>query len=208
MGVKKSMFDSLPFMPKAQGPPWLPAAVAEARQWAYWGVLIAFIFVLIGIIVTIVAAIFAPGILITAVISLVISIVVLFLIKSTIFDPLDQGRFRDTNIFFLIWGILGLFIYLIPGILILIGFIKLQEVFSPQYQQYQAQPGYQAPPPAGQQPQQQYQAPPPQQQAPAPQAPAQPEQHAQQKVEMVKCAKCGVQYPAFMHHCPNCNTPR
>ena len=196
-------------MPKAQGPPWLPASVAEARKWAYWGVLVAFIFVLIGIIATIVLAIFWPGMIVSAIVSLVISIVILFLIKSTIFEPLDQGRFKDTNIFFLIWGILGLLVYIIPGLFILIGFIKLQEVFSPQYQQYQAQPGYQAPPPAGQQPQQPNQAP-PQQQEPAPQAPAQPEQHGaqQQKVEMIKCAKCGVQYPAFMHHCPNCNQPR
>jgi uncharacterized OB-fold protein len=25
---------------------------------------------------------------------------------------------------------------------------------------------------------------------------------------MIKCNKCGVQYPAFMHACPNCNEPK
>ncbi|HSV42370.1 MAG TPA: hypothetical protein VLH13_03045, partial [Methanomassiliicoccales archaeon] len=85
---------------------------------------------------------------------------------------------------------------------------KLQEVFQTPYQQYQAQPGqaqgpqqhYQQAPPQYQQPPQQYQ------QAPPPAAPV--EERKPQKVDMVKCKNCGVQYPAFMHHCPNCNTPR
>jgi hypothetical protein len=198
----------LPFLPESQGPPWLPASAADARKWAYWAVLVVFIFMVIGIIVAIAAAIFFPWMLISAVIMFVVGLIVILIAKSTVFDPLDQGRFKDASTFLLIWGIIGLIVSLIPGILFLVAFIKLQEVFSPQYQQYQAQPGYQGQPPAGA-PQQQYQAPPPQQ-APAPQAPAQPEQQggAGQKVEMVKCAKCGVQYPAFMHHCPNCNTPR
>jgi hypothetical protein len=191
----------------------LPASVAEARKWAYWAVLVVFIFMIIGILVAIIAALFMPWFLITAVITIVVGVIILFIAKTTVFDPLDQGRFKDASTFLLIWGIIGLFVSLIPGILFIVAFIKLQDVFSPQYQQYQAQPGYQGAPPAGQQgyqaPPQQYQAPPQQYQAPPAQAPAQPEQHGgQQKVEMVKCTKCGVQYPAFMHHCPNCNQPR
>ena len=200
----------LPFLPESQGPPWLPASAADARKWAYWAVLVVFIFMVIGIIVAIAAAIFFPWMLVSAVIMFVVGLIVILIAKSTVFDPLDQGRFKDASTFLLIWGIIGLIVSLIPGILFLVAFMKLQDVFSPQYQQYQPQPGYQAPPPAGQQyQQQQYQAPPQQYQAPPAQAPAQPEQQGgQQKVDMVKCAKCGVQYPAFMHHCPNCNQPR
>lgn len=201
------MFESLPFMPKPMGPPWLPASVAEARKWAYWSVLIALIFLIIEVVVVILLAFFFIGMLFFIIGPVIITIIILFLIKMTVFDPIDQGRFKDANIFMLIWGILGLFS--IFGILMLIGFLKLQDVFSPQYQQYQAQPGQvgQAPPQ-----QSQYQAPPPQsqapQQAPAPAAPQEQAAPHAQKVEMVKCAKCGVQYPAFMHHCPNCNQPR
>jgi uncharacterized protein with PQ loop repeat len=201
------MFDSLPFMPKEMGPPWLPASVAEARKWAYWGVLVAIIILLIELVASIVFFFVAPIMVVSTVIGLVIGIIIIFIIKATVFDHIDQGRFKDANMFMLIWGILGLFMYVVPGLLILIGFMKLQDVFSPQYQQYQAQPGQVAQPPPQQQ--SQYQAPPPQQ-APPP-APAQqqpPQQQGQEKVEMVKCTKCGVQYPAFMHHCPNCNQPR
>lgn len=207
MGVKKHMFDDIPFLPKSQGPPWLPASVAEARKWAYWGVLLAFIFMMISVILAIVAAFWYPWLLIPMILGVILGIIILVIIKSTVFDPLDQGRFKDASFFLLLWGILGLFISLIPGLLLIIGFIKLQDVFSPQYQQYQAQPGYQAPPQQGAPPQQ-YQAPP--QQAPPPAAPAAPAEQPKQgeKVEMVKCKKCGVQYPAFMHHCPNCNEPR
>jgi uncharacterized OB-fold protein len=30
----------------------------------------------------------------------------------------------------------------------------------------------------------------------------------EQKTEMIKCNKCGVQFPSFMHACPNCNEPK
>lgn len=135
--------------------------------------------------------------------AVIIGIVMIFLIKPTLFDHLDQGRFKDANIFMIIWGILGLFVLVLPGLLILIGFVKLQDVFSPQYGQYQSQPGqvaHQPSPPA------QYPAPPPA--APAPPAPEQAPTESAAKVDMVKCKKCNVQYPSFMHHCPNCNEPR
>jgi hypothetical protein len=192
------MFESLPFMPKPMGPPWLPASVAEARKWAYWSVLLALIFLILEVVVLIVFVIFFTGMIIFIIGSVIVSIVILFLLKMTVFDPIDQGRFKDANIFMLIWGILGLFSLF--GILMLIGFLKLQD------QQYQAQPGQvgQAPPQ-----QSQYQAPPPQQTYAPPAPQEQPAQQAPaQKVEMVKCIKCGVQYPAFMHHCPNCNQQR
>jgi hypothetical protein len=96
--------------------------------------------------------------------------------------------------------------------MLLIAYLRIKDVFQPNYQPYpsgQYQVGQaQAPP-------QQYQAP-PQQGPPAPAPPqpveAQPMPHATQpephKAEMVKCKKCSVQYPAFMRTCPNCNEPR
>jgi hypothetical protein len=139
---------------------------------------------------------------------IIIDIIFFFLIKSTVFDQIDQGRFHDANVMFLLWSILMLFVGLIPGILMIIGWIKFQEVFQPQYAQYQAQPGQVGPPPA-QQPSQYAPPPPaPPQQAPPPPPAAAPDAAQQQKVDMVKCKKCGVNYPAFMHHCPNCNEPR
>ena len=47
--------------------------------------------------------------------------------------------------------------------------------------------------------------------APATQPASQPApaaEHKDKKVEMAKCRKCGVNFPAFMHNCPNCNEPR
>jgi rubrerythrin len=96
----------------------------------------------------------------------------------------------------------------------------MQEVFQPQYQQYHPQNASVAPP----QQAQQQQAPAQQQtyQQPAPQQDqmqtlregikndqAQAEQKKKdQKTEMIKCNKCGVQFPSFMHACPNCNEPK
>jgi hypothetical protein len=123
----------------------------------------------------------------------------------------------------LILGIIGLFAGLIPGILIILGYVRMQEVFQPQYQQYRPQSATVAPPQQGQQPQgapqQSYQPPahqPVQQQdqmqtlrAGLKDDQAQAEQKKKdQKTEMIKCSKCGVQYPSFMHACPNCNEPK
>jgi len=134
----------------------------------------------------------------------------LLMLKGQVFANLDQGRFKQASDSLLIWTIVGFFVWVIPGLVMLFGFLKLQDIFQPQYQQYQAQQ-YQV----AQEPPQQAQPAPPQpapaQPAPAP-APAQPSmapaEHKDKKVEMAKCRKCGVNFPAFMHHCPNCNEPR
>jgi hypothetical protein len=143
----------------------------------------------------------------------VINFLLVFVMKSTFFDAVDLGKFREAQDKLIIWMILGLIFGFIGGLMLLIAYLRLANVFQPNYQPYpsgQYQVGQaQAPP-------QQYQAP-PQQAAPAPPAPtqpveAQPMPHATQpephKAEMVKCKKCGVQYPAFMRTCPNCNEPR
>jgi hypothetical protein len=169
--------------------------------------LFTLIMFVVGVIFTIYVMLFYWTYLVGFLIWLVLGILLFFLVKSSVFDQIDQGRFHDANIMFLLWSILALFVGLIPGILMLVGWIKFQEVFQPQYAQYQAQPGQ-----VGQAPPQQSQyappPPPPPQQAPPAAPAAEPKPAEQQKVEMVKCKKCGVSYPAFMHHCPNCNEPR
>jgi hypothetical protein len=222
----------LPFLANSNGPAWLPGTAKEARQFAYWGQLILMAMFVLAIILAIVAfagSSWATGVYF--VISAVVDVVLLYLMNSTVFEPLDQGKFRDASDRLLIWGILGLiFCLVVPGIFLLLAFIRLQEVFQPQYQQYPTQyyqapqqyPQQQVPPAAPPQysqpapPQQpQYQAPPPQQAppppyqpAPAPVPPAAGPASEQHRSEMTKCKNCGVQYPSFMRNCPNCGAPR
>ncbi len=195
------------FLASENGPPWLPASVAEARKLVYIGQLFALIFALIALltgVISIVVGNLGGGI--SSLIAAGLGIVLLLMLKDQVFANLDQGRFKQASDSLLIWTIVGFFVYVIPGLIMLFGFLKLQDIFQPQYQQYQAQ---------------QYQVAqePPQQAPPAPQAPAQPApeqpapqaapaEHQEKKVEMAKCRKCGVNFPAFMHNCPNCNEPR
>ena len=137
-----------------------------------------------------------------------LGMVLLFMLKKQVFANLDQGRFKQASNSLLIWTVVGFFVWVIPGLILLIGFLKLQGVFQLQYQDYQAQQYQVAQEPQAQQA-------PPAQPAPAQPAPVAPEQpapapaeHKEKKVEMAKCRKCGVNYPAFMHNCPNCNEPR
>jgi hypothetical protein len=213
---------SIPYMANPVGPPWLPASVAEARKLAYWaqiiGGILAVLLFIVGIVNLIAFDRFLGAIyFVDAIIALGFAII----LKSMLFDILDQGKFKDASDRMLILGIIGLFAGLIPGILLILGYVRMQEVFQPQYQQYHPQNATVAPP--QQQPQgpaqQSYQPPAPQ---PAQQQDqmqtlraglkddqAQAEQKKKdQKTEMIKCSKCGVQYPSFMHACPNCNEPK
>jgi hypothetical protein len=192
------------FLASENGPPWLPASVAEARKLVYIGQLLALVFALIGMlagVITIVTGNILGGIYPLAAAGL--GLVVILMLKDNVFANIDQGRFKQASDALLIWSIVGFVVLFIPGIILLIGFLKLQEIFQPQYAQYQAQQ-YQAAP--------NQQAAPPQPPQPAPQQPApQPApaaEHKDKKVEMAKCRKCGVNYPSFMHNCPNCNEPR
>lgn len=193
------------FLASENGPPWLPASMAEARKLVYIGQLLALVFALIGMlagVITIVTGNILGGIYPLAAAGL--GLVVILMLKDNVFANIDQGRFKQASDALLIWSIVGFVVLFIPGIILLIGFLKLQEIFQPQYAQYQAQQ-YQAAP-------NQQQAAPPQPPQPAPQQPAsQPApaaEHKDKKVEMAKCRKCGVNYPSFMHNCPNCNEPR
>jgi ribosomal protein L32 len=210
---------SLPFLDNGAGPPWLPNSVTEARRFTYWAQLISFIFFFVWLvfgIISIVAGQWAFGIYLL--VSGFIDLMIVFLLKTTVFDTIDQGRFNEASDRLLIWGILGIIFGIIPGIFLIVAFLKIQESFQPQYQPYPPQqPGQSPPQPPPQQPGQS----PPQPPTPSntqgqvtPQVSTQPEptksqqQSRKQKHEMVKCKNCGVQYPAFMRTCPNCGEPR
>jgi hypothetical protein len=215
---------SIPYMANPVGPPWLPASVAEARKLAYWAQIISGLLGVLLLVVGIInlvafdrlqgAIYFVDGI---------IALVYAIILKGMLFDILDQGKFKEASDRMLILGIIGLFAGLIPGILVILGYVRMQEVFQPQYQQYRPQNATVAPPQQGQQPQ----GPPQQAYQPPAQQPVQQQDQMQtlraglkddqaqveqkkkeQKTEMIKCAKCGVQYPSFMHACPNCNEPK
>jgi len=196
------------FLASENGPSWLPASVAEARKLVYIGQLFALIFALIALVVGVISIIVGNlGGGISSLISAGLGIVLLLMLKDHVFANLDQGRFKQASDSLLIWTIVGFFVWVIPGLIMLFGFLKLQDIFQPQYQQYQAQQYQVAQEPSRQAP--------PAQPAPAQPSPAAPEQpapgtteHKDKKVEMAKCRKCGVNFPAFMHNCPNCNEPR
>lgn len=191
------------FLASENGPPWLPASVAEARKLVYIGQLFALIFTLIALlagIITILIGNLGGGI--SSLVAAGLGVVLVLMLKSQVFSNIDQGRFNQARDSLLIWTIVGFFVYVVPGLIMLFGLLKLQEIFQPQYQQYQPQQ-YQATqaPPA-------QQAPPAPQQEERPMAPQASTEQKEKKVEMAKCRKCGVNYPAFMHNCPNCNEPR
>lgn len=200
---------NIPFLASGAGPAWLPAAARDARQFAYWGQLITGVMALVALIMAIVSFITFQWL---SGIYFLIAVAVLgflfYMMGKTVFEPLDQGKFREASDKLLIWGILGLVFMFIAGIFLLLAYVRLQEVFQPQYQQYPTQ-YYQQPQQYPQQaPAGQRQAPPQQYQAPPPAPVAAPEPPQQQRSEMIKCKNCGVQYPAFMRNCPNCGTPR
>ena len=201
-------------MAKSAGPPWLPASVVEAREIAWWTQwvmgLLGLVYIITGIVSFFTidsswAAFWAGYILACG----VAYFVVLYLLKMHFFDNLDQGKFQVASNWLVIMAIVGLFLALVPGLLLLLSYIRLRDVFQPNYQPFPSS-SYQtgaAPPPAQGQPY----SPPPTQPAPPPAAPPRPEEpkpEQPKKTEMVKCKKCGVMYPSFMRTCPNCNEPR
>ena len=211
---------SLPYMANSVGPSWLPASVAESRKLAYWAQILAGV---IGVVLLILGILnlligdqgYGIGTLIVAIIALVLA----YLLKGMLFDIIDQGKFKEASERLLLLGILGLFAGVLPGILLLLGYVRIQEVFQPQYQPYHPQNASVAPPQQSQQQpaQAEQSAPRPAQQQDQMQTlregikedqAATEQKKKEQKTEMIKCNKCGVQFPSFMHACPNCNEPK
>ncbi|OGS42071.1 MAG: hypothetical protein A3K67_00630 [Euryarchaeota archaeon RBG_16_62_10] len=128
--------------------------------------------------------------------------------KRTVIDAIDQGRFHDAKNDSLIWILFGMIGFVLPALFLILTYVKVSDAIAAQapvgYQPYAPgtvvaqQPAY-GPPPGP------VQAPPP---APIQQAPAAPAGHHGHQTPMVRCKNCSVQYPMFMHSCPNCGAPK
>jgi hypothetical protein len=202
--------DNIPFMVNSVGPAWLPASAVEARKFAYWGHLFLFIMFVIDILAAILYLVGQNwGLLAYMLISAVVNILLMSFMGHMVFEPLDQGRFREASDHLLIFGVVALvFGPVLPGIFFLLAFATLQGVFQQQYQQYPTQ-YYQQPQQYPQQnPQYHPPAPAPAPGQPAPQPVQAPPAQGQHSADMTKCKNCGAGYPAFMRNCPNCGTPK
>ncbi len=171
---------SIPYMANPVGPPWLPASVAEARKLAYWAQIISGLLGVLLIIVGIVNLLtFDRGSGVASFVDGIIALVFAVILKGMLFDILDQGKFKEASDRMLILGIIGLFAGLIPGILIILGYVRMQEVFQPQYQQYRPQSATVAPPQQGQQPQ-----------GPPQQSYYQPQYSSNRSSNRTRCRRC------------------
>jgi len=208
---------TIPYLAKNAGPEWLPLAAAQGRESAFWGqvalLLMAAVLLIAGV-ASMMAGEYSIGVY--TIIASVVNLILYAMMPSTVFAPMDQGRFREASDRLLIWGVLALLFGIVGGIALLIAYIRLQDVFQPQYQQYPPgqyyehpryqQPRYQpAPPP--------YQAPPKVEEEIVPAeveeaSQPEPEPEPPRKAEMTRCRNCGAQYPSFMRNCPNCGAPR
>jgi hypothetical protein len=201
-------------------PLWLPRAAQDARNFAFWAQILFLVIALVYFIWAIVNFVTFWGFF-AGIVMLIIAVlcgVSGLNLKKYVVDEIDRGRFNEAKNNMIIWMIIGFVAFVIPGLLLLLAYMKLSEAMAPQT------PGYQpyAPGTVVAQQQQQYQTPPYQQQyqqpaqAPAQQpAPAQTyyqpppaQQPADHKYQMMKCRNCGVQFPAFMTNCPNCGSPK
>ena len=197
-------------------PPWLPREVAEARRFAWWAQIMFFLMAAVWFVIAIVSltvyavdhagrgmlALGAFGLL-----AMIICFLAAIFMKRTVIDAIDQGRFHDAKNDTVIWIVFGLIGIVIPALFLMLTYVKISDSLAAQqptgYAPYapgtvhvQQPPPY-VPPPAPIQP-------PPPGPVPEQQAPA---YHAHQ-TPMVRCKNCSVQYPMFMHSCPNCGAPK
>ena len=204
------------FIAPSGTPPWLPREVADGRRFAWWAQILFFLMALMWFVIALVmitlfvadggAWRLAFGLF--GFFGMLICFLAGVFLKKTVLDAIDQGRFHDAKNDTLIWIIMGLFGFVLPSLFLVLTYAKLGDALVAQgpvgYAPYAAgtvsvqQPAY-APP----------QGPPPVP-APAPVQPgAQPAQpyHAHQTA-MHRCKNCNVQFPDFMHSCPNCGAPK
>lgn len=204
------------FIASGNTPPWLPREVAEGRRYAWWAQLMFLLAALIWFVVAIVEITFYAvdggigrlGLGLFGFFAIVICFMSSVFLKKTVLDAIDQGRFHDAKNDSLVWIFIGLFGFALPSILLVLTYVKVGDALTQQapagYQPYA--PGTvtaQAPGPAYVPPP----VPPPAQ--PAQQQTAAAAQHPQhQHQPMTRCKNCNVQFPMFMHTCPNCGAPK
>jgi hypothetical protein len=202
------------FLASGQTPPWLPREVAEARRFAWWGQIMFLLAALLWFIIAIVeitlyaqqskAGQLAVGVF--GLFALVICFMSCMFLKRTVLDAIDQGRFHDARNDTLVWILIGFFGFALPSILLVLAYVKIGDALAAQtpagYHPYapgtvsaqSPMPAYTPPP-----------VPPPQ---PAKQPAAHPHAAQHPHSPMVRCKNCNVQYPTFMHSCPNCGAPK
>jgi hypothetical protein len=197
-------------------PPWLPRDVAEGRRFAWWAQILFFLMSAVWFIMAIVSltvyvtdgggrAMLALGVF--GLLAMLICFLSAVFLKKTVIDAIDQGRFHDAKNDTVIWIVFGLIGFVLPALMLILTYAKLGDALMAQqpagYTPYAPgtvavqQPAPYVPPPAPIQPQA----------APAPVQPGQQPFHAHQ-TPMVRCKNCSVQYPVFMHSCPNCGAPK
>ena len=198
-------------------PPWLPRDVAEGRKFAWWAQIMFFLMAFLWFVLAIASVVLyaagsaGRGTLLVGVFgffAMIICFMSAIFLKKTVIDAIDQGRFHDAKNDSIIWIIFGLIGFVIPALFLILTYAKLGDAVATQapvgYQPYAPgtvqvqQPAPYVPPPAP------IQAPPPAQ--PAQQA-GQQQYHAHQ-TPMIRCKNCNVQFPMFMHSCPNCGAPK
>jgi len=143
-------------------------------------------------------------------IAMVICFMSAVFLKRTVLDAIDQGRFHDAKNDSVFWIVMGIFGFALPSLMLVFTHLKISDSLAAQ-----SPPGYMpyAPgtvvaqaPQAGQP--QPAPVPPPPQPAP-PHAPAHAAgQHHPHQTPMHRCKNCNVQFPEFMHACPNCGAPK
>jgi hypothetical protein len=200
-------------------PPWLPRDVAEGRKFAWWGQMMFLLMALVWFIIAIASIVlfFADrGSIVLGIFgmfAMVICGVAGLFVKRTVIDAIDQGRFNDAKNDSIVWIVFGLVGFVIPSLFLILTYAKISDTLAAQqpvgYQPYApGQVSAQMPPPY---------VPPPGAPQPPPPAPVQPAQtqgapgqqpyHGHQ-TPMIRCKNCNVQYPMFMHSCPNCGAPK
>ena len=201
-------------------PPWLPREVAEGRKFAWWAQISFFGMAALWFVLSIVLIVLyladsaGRGSLLVGVFgffAMVICFLAGLFVKRTVIDAIDQGRFHDAKNDSVIWIIFGMVGFVIPALFMILTFAKLGDSLATQapvgYQPYAQgtvvaqHPAPYVPPPAP------IQQPPPQQPAAA-QAHAQQQSYHAHQTPMMRCKNCNVQFPQFMHTCPNCGAPK
>lgn len=198
-------------------PPWLPREVAEGRKFAWWAQIMFFLMAFIWFVIAIASIVLyaadtgaGRGTLLVGVFgvfAMLICVLAAVFLKRTVIDAIDQGRFHDAKNDSIVWIIFGLVGFVLPALFMILTYAKLGDSLAAQaavgYQPYAAgtvqvqQPAPYIPPPAPVQPS-----------APVQQAPQAGQQYHAHQTQMVRCKNCNVQYPMFMHSCPNCGAPK
>ena len=197
-------------------PPWLPREVAEGRRFAWWAQIMFFLmsacWFVIAIVSLTVYAVDNAGRMTLALgafglLAMLICFLSAVFMKRTVIDAIDQGRFNDAKNDSMIWIVFGLIGFVLPALFLMLTYVKISDTmaaqqpvgytpYAPGAVQVQQPPAY-VPPPAPVQP---------------PPAAPPADQHAQayhaHQTPMVRCKNCSVQYPVFMHSCPNCGAPK